>query len=490
MPGPTVLATGPEYKAMIDDFIDPTKPKPLRVWLMDPQLTLSKSFSASSSHHHHHHFFTVITVTSTGTSSPFFPKVFRHKATGVKVYKAATAARVTGGGPQEPVNLLDFEESYCRPWDLKQSLGLRGQLTQICLVVAMAHLLMCYLDQAFVTLATNDPYVKGALVLGTSLRQHNTTRKLVVLITPQVSDSMRKVLDKVFDDVRVVNVLDSEDSAHLALMQRPELGVTLTKLHCWTLTQYTKCVFMDADTLVLSNVDELFERSELSAAPDPGWPDCFNSGVFVYQPSIQTYNQLLHLASEKGSFDGGDQGLLNTFFSSWATKDIHKHLPFVYNLSSISIYSYLPAFKAFGDNAKVVHFLGKVKPWNYTYDSSTKSVKSDVHDQTLIHPEFLSLWWDIYATRIVPLLTEHGVVKDVSTSLKALSGLVYSLAFSCRFCREEEVTEAVAQMSIAPPPPPSISSEERRERWEQGQVDYMGEDSYENIRKKLDSYLQ
>lgn len=332
-------------------------------------------------------------------------------------------------------------------------------------------------DHAFVTLATNDSYGKGALVLGSSLRK-NTSKKLAVLITPQVSDSMRKVLDKVYDDVQVVDVLDSEDSAHLALMERPELGVTLTKLHCWTLTKYTKCVFMDADTMVLQNIDDLFEREELSAAPDPGWPDCFNSGVFVFRPSIETHNQLLQLASEKGSFDGGDQGLLNTFFNTWATKDIQTHLPFIYNLSSISIYSYLPAFKAFGANAKVVHFLGKVKPWNYTYDSKTRTVKGDVHDQTLIHPEFLNLWWEMYTSRILPLLTEHGVVKDVSTGLKA-----------------EEVTEAVSQMSItaaaaAPLPPPPVSSEERRERWEQGQVDYMGADSYDNIKKKLDTYLQ
>ncbi|XP_007471373.1 PREDICTED: glycogenin-1 isoform X3 [Lipotes vexillifer] len=201
-------------------------------------------------------------------------------------------------------------------------------------------------DQAFVTLTTNDAYAKGALVLGSSLKQHRTTRRLAVLVTPQVSDSMRKTLETIFDEVIMVDVLDSGDSAHLTLMKRPELGITLTKLHCWSLTQYSKCVFMDADTLVLANIDDLFEREELSAAPDPGWPDCFNSGVFVYQPSVETYNQLLHLASEQGSFDGGDQGLLNTFFGSWATADIRKHLPFIYNLSSVSIYSYLPAFKA------------------------------------------------------------------------------------------------------------------------------------------------
>ncbi|XP_042314848.1 glycogenin-1 isoform X2 [Sceloporus undulatus] len=351
-------------------------------------------------------------------------------------------------------------------------------------------------DQSFVTLATNDSYVKGALVLGSSLRNYRTTRRLTVLITPHVSDPMRKVLEKVFDEVKLVDVLDSGDVAHLALLKRPELGVTLTKLHCWGLTEYSKCVFMDADTMVLSNIDELFEREELSAAPDPGWPDCFNSGVFVYRPSIETFNQLLQLATEKGSFDGGDQGLLNTFFSNWATADISKHLPFIYNLSSISIYSYLPAFKAFGTNAKVVHFLGRLKPWNYTYDSKAKSVK-DAQDPTVVHPEFLNMWWDSFVTNVLPLLQQHGAIKDTATGVKALSGLVYTLAFSCGFCREEEAAEAVSNLSLSstalphsPPSPPPMSSEERKERWEQGQADYMGADSFDNIKKKLDAYLQ
>lgn len=44
------------------------------------------------------------------------------------------------------------------------------------------------LDQAFVTLATNDSYARGAMVLGKSLRNHNTSKKLVALIGPQVSE--------------------------------------------------------------------------------------------------------------------------------------------------------------------------------------------------------------------------------------------------------------------------------------------------------------
>ena len=40
---------------------------------------------------------------------------------------------------------------------------------------------------------------------------------------------------------------------------------------------------------VVQNCDELFQREEFSASPDPGWPDCFNSGVFVFVPSVETY---------------------------------------------------------------------------------------------------------------------------------------------------------------------------------------------------------
>ncbi len=102
----------------------------------------------------------------------------------------------------------------------------------------------------------------------------------------------------------MIDQIESHDTANLALLNRPELGVTFTKLHCWKLTQYKKCVFLDADCLVVKNIDELFERDEFSAAPDVGWPDCFNSGVFVFKPSLETYSNLLSFASTEGSFDG------------------------------------------------------------------------------------------------------------------------------------------------------------------------------------------
>ncbi|OAD56049.1 Glycogenin-1 [Eufriesea mexicana] len=257
---------------------------------------------------------------------------------------------------------------------------------------------------AWVTLATNDAYSLGALVLAHSLRRVNTKYELAILtVSPGVSQSMRDRLSRVFSVVMEVDIFDSKDEANLALLARPELGVTFTKLHCWRLTQYEKCVFLDADTLVIKNCDELFEREELSAAPDVGWPDCFNSGVFVYKPSLQTFTNLTAMAADKGSFDGGDQGLLNMYFSDWARKDISKHLPFIYNMCSTATYSYLPAFKQFGDDVRIIHFIGSTKPWLQYFDPLTGIVQP-LRGSTHLQP-LLQLWWNIFCEKVHPQLS-------------------------------------------------------------------------------------
>ncbi|XP_046450348.1 glycogenin-1-like isoform X2 [Daphnia pulex] len=252
--------------------------------------------------------------------------------------------------------------------------------------------------EAWVTLATNDSYAVGALVLAHSLKSANTTRPLVVMITDQVSTAMRDRLGAVSCLVQEVNVMDSHDSAHLALLARPELGITFTKLHCWALTAFSKCVFLDADTLVIQNCDELFEREEFSAAADAGWPDCFNSGVFVFRPSLETYSKLLSFAVSEGSFDGGDQGLLNSYFADWATKDISRRLPFIYNMTASGSYSYRPAYKQFGKNVRIVHFIGSPKPWQASEASAF---------QRPVPGDHIGLWWSIFVSHVLPCLSSE-----------------------------------------------------------------------------------
>jgi len=396
--------------------------------------------------------------------------------------------------------------------------------------------------EAWVTLATNDSYAVGVMVLAHSLQAVKTTRPLVVMVGDHVSPAMRSQLSQVCCLVKDVSILDSEDSAHLALLARPELGVTFTKLHCWTLTDYTKCVFLDADTLVVRHCDELFDREELSAAPDAGWPDCFNSGVFVYRPSMETYSKLLEFAVNQGSFDGGDQGLLNLYFSDWATKDINRRLPFTYNMTATAVYSYRPAYQQFGGDVRIVHFIGSPKPWQAVDGNSPHPQASREH---------VGIWWTIFHHKVQDNLTpemkerlesildafiasnqpqrpqrprddtfdEEEEGKEARKSVEAcgsspltrstfLSSLVEVLPgtfafdwFATQSSKHSGIAATFADMNIKAieaaaavvlpteaaegAGPKEMTEQEHREAWERGEIDYKGRDAFDNLMKKM-----
>lgn len=54
----------------------------------------------------------------------------------------------------------------------------------------------------------------------------------------------------------------------------------------------------------------------------------------------------------------------------------------------------------------MVHFLGKTKPWNFTYDPKTKQIGGSVHEATT-HPTFLLDWWSLYSSEVVPILQDQ-----------------------------------------------------------------------------------
>jgi len=318
-----------------------------------------------------------------------------------------------------------------------------------------------------VTLATNDSYALGALTLAQSLKRVQTSKSLVVMITSEVSEAIKSVLEETFEKVVVVDPLDSKDIVNLKLLERTELGITFTKIHCWTLTEYTKCVFLDADTLVIKNSDELFDKEEFSAAPDAGWPDCFNSGVFVFRPNHNTFQELMSHAENRGSFDGGDQGLLNTYFSDWATKDISRHIPFVYNMVASATYSYLPAFTYFGNQVKIVHFIGATKPWLISFDEAGSARIGDCEKHCHNH---LQLWWQIFNNLVRPVLNKTAETCD-KTVLSCLN------------------TVTSSGYMETPPSPTSFPTADSRINWESGSPDYMGSASFGNILKKMGKTL-
>lgn len=88
----------------------------------------------------------------------------------------------------------------------------------------------------------------------------------------------------------------------------------------WSLTQYDKLVWLDGDSIIMQNIDELFKYSELSAAQDYVGkkliPDKICGGLMVIEPSEQRYSDLIALLYKDTSkiWYNGEQELVNFYY--------------------------------------------------------------------------------------------------------------------------------------------------------------------------------
>jgi len=85
----------------------------------------------------------------------------------------------------------------------------------------------------------------------------------------------------------------------------------------------------------------------------------------VIEPREETFERMAYALSVSGTYDGGDQGFLNEFFSDWYAMPVEHRLPVGYNMPHF-IFQFLrghPMLKtALERDAKVLHYMVQ-KPW-------------------------------------------------------------------------------------------------------------------------------
>lgn len=226
---------------------------------------------------------------------------------------------------------------------------------------------------AYATLVTNADYALGALALARSLASVGATAPLVVLATdpslpldplraagcdiqltsqPSLSSSFRERHSRAAVHKAAPFTKGTKPSFHDPLDN-------FCKLRLWQLEQYQRVVFLDADTLVVKNIDRLLHYPEFSAAPNlyESLDDMhrLNSGVFVAQPSSQTYDKMLvQLDAPDASWRRTDQTFLETFYPNW------HGLPYTYNTLQYVFFN-LPQLWHW-PSIHVVHYQYE-KPW-------------------------------------------------------------------------------------------------------------------------------
>ncbi|KAF8704111.1 hypothetical protein HU200_031600 [Digitaria exilis] len=225
-------------------------------------------------------------------------------------------------------------------------------------------------EEAYVTLLYGDEFVLGVRVLGKSLRDTGTRRDMVVLVSDGVSEYSRKLLQADGWIVNPITLLANPNQV------RPKRfwGV-YTKLKIFNMTNYKKVVYLDADTIVVKSIDDLFKCGQFCG--NLKHSERMNSGVMVVEPSEALFNDMINKVGSLPSYTGGDQGFLNSYYSDFANSRVYEpdspltpepktqRLSTLYN-ADVGLYMLANKWMIDEKELRVIHYtLGPLKPWDW-----------------------------------------------------------------------------------------------------------------------------
>lgn len=222
---------------------------------------------------------------------------------------------------------------------------------------------------AYVTLVTNADYVTGAAALVRSLRHHGASADIVVMHTGGVDGSALEELGLLGAQPVEAGLLPTSDAFNARHQRKtihgrnpftkgrkPAFHTPLdnfAKLRLWELEQYERVVFIDADAIVVRNIDRLFAYPEFSAAPNvyESLKDFhrLNSGLFVARPSRRTFARMIAaLDAPDAYWPRTDQSFLQHFFPHWhglpvffnMLQYVWFNLPELWDWKSVSVVHY------------------------------------------------------------------------------------------------------------------------------------------------------
>ncbi|KAK3418264.1 hypothetical protein EUGRSUZ_H04216 [Eucalyptus grandis] len=231
------------------------------------------------------------------------------------------------------------------------------------------------LGEAYVTLLYGDEFLLGVRVLGKSIRDTGTTKDMVVLVSDGVTDYAKKLLKADGWIVEKISLLANPNQKRPARFW----GV-YTKLKIFNMTSYKKVVYLDADTIVVKSIEDLFKCEKFCA--NLKHSERLNSGVMVVEPSETLFNDMIGKVQTLPSYTGGDQGFLNSYYSDFANAHLFEpnlspevlksrpapkmeRLSTLYN-ADVGLYMLANKWMVDESELRVIHYtLGPLKPWDW-----------------------------------------------------------------------------------------------------------------------------
>lgn len=208
-------------------------------------------------------------------------------------------------------------------------------------------------NYAYVTLLSSIDYLEGVMVLALSLQKVCSKYPLVVGVTKDIAtEKIINPLKKIGCWVYIINTLQYNKETQNEWKNHPVLN-TASKIALFELNKWDKLVYLDADILVLENIDDLFNKPDGAML----WRDNGNGGLstcFVFMP--EHHNEIKYYLSLIENIKTFDGDLLAGF---WFTCKSNQE----YRINEQYLCEYgkaiLESFKT-----KAIHFGGSLtKPW-------------------------------------------------------------------------------------------------------------------------------
>lgn len=236
----------------------------------------------------------------------------------------------------------------------------------------------------YVSVLSSESYLDGVLALNYSLAKTKPKHDFLVLVTNNLPKNILDSLSK--HNIAFTEIQDIDNPTIIGEERR--WNYTYPKLNIFGLNQFDKLVYLDADMLILENIDELFDKPHMSAVNAGGMlPDFLhwqqlNSGIMVVEPSTDL---LLDMLSKVGKIEkleaglsGSDQDFIQAYYPDWPNQT-ELHLDHGFNMFPIFIEQYKQLFGYdFGNSQKpikILHYVGEIKPW-HNYNSVYKKNRS------------------------------------------------------------------------------------------------------------------
>lgn len=219
-------------------------------------------------------------------------------------------------------------------------------------------------QRAVVSSMYTDSYVFPLAVLGQTLKQHRVdARKILIYLPDRISNRALCFVRAAGWELHPVDFIAPPHGGkgiHHSFVDQ------YTKLNVWTLDQLgiKTAVYLDADTIVRNNFDEIWNLPfEFGAVPDiyvddPGFTPGFNAGILLFHPSTEVFRDMVSkLETTDFRLKDAEQSYLNHYFGAQAVR-----LPYAYG-GNLAIKERAPEmWEAIQKDMRIVHYT-LVKPF-------------------------------------------------------------------------------------------------------------------------------